>query len=176
MRAGLGQVGVITRATLKLVAAPKSVRRFLLFYPDLATMLTDARLLSGDNRFDAVQGAILASPSGGFAFRLDAAKYFTGNPPDDAALLAGLHDVPDQRQPSTVAYFDYLNRLAPLEAALRANGQWFFPHPWLTTFVGDSNWSPWSVPSSARSTPRTTWASSARSSSPRSAGRPSGAR
>ena len=25
-----------------------------------------------------------------------------------------------------------------LESTLRANGQWFFPHPWLTTFVGDS--------------------------------------
>ena len=21
---------------------------------------------------------------------------------------------------------------------MRANGQWFFPHPWLTTFIGDS--------------------------------------
>ena len=77
VRAGLGQVGVITRATLKLVAAPESVRRFLLFYPDLATMLNDERLLSGDDRFDAVQGAIVAAPTGGIAFRLDAAKYFT---------------------------------------------------------------------------------------------------
>ncbi|MGH2985272.1 MAG: FAD-binding protein [Solirubrobacterales bacterium] len=90
VRAGLGQVGVITKATLKLVAAPKSVRRFLFFYPDLTTMLNDERLLSGDSRFDAVQGAIVAAPSGGFAFRLDAAKYFTENPPEDNALLAGL--------------------------------------------------------------------------------------
>ncbi len=138
VRAGLGQVGVITRATLKLVAAPQSVRRFLLFYPDLATMLKDERLLSGDNRFDAVQGAILAAPSGGWVFRLNVAKYFTGNPPDDNALLAGLSDDPSKRQPTTLAYFDYLNRFAALEAALRANGQWFFPHPWLTTFVSDS--------------------------------------
>ena len=29
-------------------------------------------------------------------------------------------------------------RLAALEQALRANGQWSLPHPWLTTFVGDS--------------------------------------
>ena len=46
VRAGLGQLGVITKATLKLVAAPESVRRFLLVYPDLATMLRDERLLS----------------------------------------------------------------------------------------------------------------------------------
>ena len=36
VRAGLGQVGVIAKATLKLVAAPESVHRFLLVYPDQA--------------------------------------------------------------------------------------------------------------------------------------------
>jgi cytokinin dehydrogenase len=138
VRAGLGQVGVITKATLKLVAAPESVRRFLLFYPDLATMLKDERLLSGDSRFEAVQGAIVAAPRRGIAFRLDAAKHFNGNPPDDNDLLAGLSDDPSERELTTLDYFDYLNRLAPLEATLRANGEWFFPHPWLTTFIGDS--------------------------------------
>jgi cytokinin dehydrogenase len=138
VRAGLGQVGVITKATIKLIDAPQSVRRFGLFYADLATMLKDERLLAGDNRFDAVQGAIVAKPTGGFGFKIDAAKFFTGNPPDDNALVAGLSDDPAQRTPTTLAYFDYLNRLAALEAALRANGQWFFPHPWLTTFIGDS--------------------------------------
>ena len=139
VRAGLGQVGVITRATLELIAAPERVRRFLLFYPDLAAMLEDARVLAGDDRFDAVQGAILPAPSGGWLFRLDAAKFFTGNLPDDDKLLAGLSDDPTQRQPTAPAYFDYLNRLAALETALRANGQWFFPHPWLMSFIGDSH-------------------------------------
>ena len=138
VRAGLGQVGVITKATLELVAAPESVRRFFLFYPDLATMLNDARLLADESRFDAVQGAIAFAPDGGIAFRLDAAKNFDGNAPDDDALLAGLSDDPARREPTTIAYFDYLNRFAALEAALRANGQWRFPHPWLTTFIGDS--------------------------------------
>ena len=46
VRAGLGQVGVITAATLGLVAGASSVRRFQLFYPDLATMLEDARRLT----------------------------------------------------------------------------------------------------------------------------------
>jgi FAD/FMN-containing dehydrogenase len=138
VRAGLGQVGVIVKATLKLVAAPESVRRVLLVYPDLATMLRDQRMLSGDNRFDAVQDAIAAAPSGGIAFRLDATKNFNENPPDDNVLLAGLSDDPAQRQPTTIGYFDYLNRFAAFEAALRANRQWFFPHPWLMTFIGDS--------------------------------------
>ena len=137
VRAGLGQVGVITAATLKLIPAPTSVRRCPLFYPDLGTVLRDARVLARDDRFDAVQGAIVAAPSGGLVFRLDVAKYFDAEPPDDDALFAGLSDDPARRDPTTIAYVDYLNRLAPLEAALRANGQWFFPHPWLTTFIGD---------------------------------------
>lgn len=139
VRAGLGQVGVITEATLELVAAPEQVRRFVLFYPNLTAMLTDARLLSADAGFDAVQGAILAAPTGGLSFQLDVATFFTGNPPDDELLLAGLSDDPARRNPSTIAYVDYLERLAGLEAALRANGQWFHPHPWITTFIGDSH-------------------------------------
>ena len=129
---------MITRATLKLVPAPQQVRRFLLFYSSLGGMLRDARLLADDDRFDAVQGAILGAPTGGLAFRLDVAKFFTGTAPDDATRLAGLTDDPARRQPTTLAYADYVNRLAMLESTLRANGQWFFPHPWLTTFVGDS--------------------------------------
>jgi len=138
MRAGLGQVGIVARATLKLMPAPQQVRRFLLFYPDLNAMVADGRLLAKDDRFDSVQGAILAAPTGGWMFRLEAVKEFTGTPPDDDALLGGLSDDPAGRQSSTLTFFDYLNRLAALEAALRANGQWMFPHPWLTTFLGDS--------------------------------------
>jgi cytokinin dehydrogenase len=138
VRAGLGQVGVITRATVGLVPAPRDVRRFLLSYPDLPTMLGDQRLLARDDRFDAVQGAVLAAPGGGWTFRLDATKGFSGSPPDDAALLAGLSDDRAQVQPSTLPHLDHLARLDALEQALRARGQWTFPHPWLTTFVGDS--------------------------------------
>jgi cytokinin dehydrogenase len=141
VRAGLGQAGVITRATLKLMDATESARRYLLIYGDLATMLNDARLLSGGSeadRFEAVQGAIMPSPQGGLVYRLDLAKYFTGDEPDDDTLLAGLSDDPAKRQITTMPYFDYLNRLAMLEGLLRKNGQWFHPHPWITTFVGDT--------------------------------------
>ena len=56
---------IITRATLRLVPAPTRVRRFLLSYPDLATMLGDQRLLVHEQRFEGVQGAVLAAPTGG---------------------------------------------------------------------------------------------------------------
>ncbi|MCK1744200.1 hypothetical protein IVA80_26035 [Bradyrhizobium sp. 139] len=75
----------------------------------------------------------------GWTFRLDAAFYFSGdNPPDDTSLLVGLSDDRSAAQLSTSSYFDYLNRPAALEQLLRSNGQWFYPHPWLMTFVGDS--------------------------------------
>jgi cytokinin dehydrogenase len=138
VRAGLGQVAVVTGATLPLVPAPRMVRRFLLFYPDLATMLGDQRLLAREPRFEVVQGSVLADPAGGWRFSLEVVKEFSGGPPDDGELLAGLADDRPLAQPGTLPYPDYLDRLAALEQALRANGQWWLPHPWLTTFVGDA--------------------------------------
>ena len=70
------------------------------------------------------------------AFRLETVAEIAG-PPDDDAL----------------PYIEYLDRLAPLERALRGNGQWSFPHPWLMTFVGtrtSRRWSARSLPGSAR--------------------------
>lgn len=137
VRGGLGQAGVITSATLRLVPAPASARRCTLTYPSLAGLLADQRLLLADERFDYLQGAILPTPSG-WRYTLDVAKLFTGAEPSDSELLAGLSHDRSLAELSTLSYFDYLNRLAPLEALLRSNGQWFHPHPWLTTTVGDS--------------------------------------
>ncbi len=139
VRGGLGKVGVITAATLALTEAPRNVRRFLLWYRDLAAMLAEARRLVRAGRFDAVQGAIFSSPDDGrLVFRLEVAKYFDAVPPGDAELLAGLADDSGRREASTLSFWDYATRLAALEAALRAEGHWELPHPWLTTFIGDS--------------------------------------
>jgi FAD/FMN-containing dehydrogenase len=153
MRAGLGEVAVVTRATLPLVPAPRTVRRFLLFYPDLTAMVGDQRRLAAEHRFEAVQGAILAAPAGGWTFRLELVKELSGSPPDDGELLAGLADDRPRAEPSTLPYLDYLDRLVTLEQALRANGQWWFPHPWLTTFVGDAAVEPVVAGELARLTP-----------------------
>jgi cytokinin dehydrogenase len=139
IRAGLGQVAIIIRATLLLVPAPQNVRRYVLSYPDLRTMVRDQRLLAAESRFDAVLGAVVVSQDGTWQYRLDAMKHVSGGPQEDTALLADLSDLPAKRQVSSLVYSDYINRLAVLEATLRKNGQWFLPHPWLTMFVGDSH-------------------------------------
>jgi hypothetical protein len=138
VRAGLGQVAVVAGATLGLVSTPERVGRFLLHYPDLATMLEDQRLLTAERRFDAVQGAVLPTPTGTWLFRLDLVKDLYGSPADEAALLAGLSDDRARAELSTLPYLDYLDRLAALERLLRSEGWWSSPHPWLTTFVGDA--------------------------------------
>jgi FAD/FMN-containing dehydrogenase len=137
VRAGLGQVALVTSATLTLVPAPRQVRRLLLFYPDLPTMLHDQRLLVADGRFDAVQGAVLPAPDGGWTFRLDAVVDSATSPPDDVALLDGLSADRSLTQSSTSTHLEHLARLDALEQALRAHGMWDLPHPWLMTFVGD---------------------------------------
>ena len=56
---GLGQVGVITRAVLRLVAAPTSVRSYSLSYPTVSALTAAQRKAVGDGRFDWLEGTIL---------------------------------------------------------------------------------------------------------------------
>lgn len=133
VRAGLGQVALIVRVTLRLVPAPRELLHSRLFYPDLGSMVRDASRLA-EERSAAVTGAVTAEPGGGWTFRLDVATPVAGRPPDDA-LWVDPGDDPARRQRTTVPYLDHLRRLDALEAALRAAGRWHFPHPWLTTFL-----------------------------------------
>ena len=141
VRAGLGQVAVIVRATLKLVQAPRQVRLHLLDYPDLATMIADARTLVADARFDAVQGSIRPAPNApkGWQYRLEVVEHLRDEARSDPKRLDGSANGWNSVEASTLAYGKYLDRLAALEQRLRAKGQWFFPHPWLTSFVGHAD-------------------------------------
>jgi FAD/FMN-containing dehydrogenase len=65
VRAGLGQCGIITRASLRLVRAPARVRRFQLSYRNLGALTADHRLVLTEQRFDQLQGAILPDGPGG---------------------------------------------------------------------------------------------------------------
>jgi cytokinin dehydrogenase len=140
VRAGLAQCAIITRATLRLVRAPERVRRFQLSYPDLPSLTADQRRVLAEARFDQLQGAVVPEAAGGWRYLLEAGVFHDGDShPDDEALLAGLSDRRGSAVVTDFAFRDDANAFAKLEALLRANGQWFNPHPWLLVFLRGSN-------------------------------------
>jgi FAD/FMN-containing dehydrogenase len=76
VRAGLGQCGIITRASLRLVRAPARVRRFQLSYRNLGALTADQRLVLTEQRLDQLQGAILPDGPGGWRYQLDGYNVF----------------------------------------------------------------------------------------------------
>src|SRR5205814_581912 len=131
---GLGQCGIIVRATLRLIAAAPTSRVFLLWYADLPGLTRDLRWLVDEERFSSLVGYILPSPSGGWAFMLEAIAHLPVSPragsgagPDDAALLAGLGYLAGSEQVRDHPFLAYADRMAAQVAALQAAGLWQRP-------------------------------------------------
>ena len=137
--AGLGQCGIIVRATVKLINAFENARVFVLNYENLADFTEDQRKLIASKRFNFVEGQIVPTDSGGWSYILEAASFYNSSvPPNNNTLLAGLKYLPGSEQIEDKSYFDFLNRLAPLVEQLKAIGVWYYPHPWLNLFVPSS--------------------------------------
>jgi len=134
--AGLGQVAVITRATVRLVPAPAFARTYTLAYPTAAGLMAAQRRAARDGRFDWLEGSV--APVGPNAqFALQAAAFYTSTPPDDAALIGDL-GYTGAPQIQDVGYAAFINQLAPVVAFLKSTGEWFDPHPWLNLLVPDA--------------------------------------
>jgi len=137
--AGLGQCGIIVKATVKLIPAVEKARVFLLFYDDLATFINDQRLLVADERFSYLEGQVVSDDNGGWRYLLEVASFYNQDAlPDNNTLLQGLNYIPGTQQIEDKSYFDFINRLAPLVEQLKSIGVWSFPHPWLDLFVPNS--------------------------------------
>lgn len=140
IRAGLGQCGIVTRATLRLMPAPERIRRFQLFYRDLPSLAADQRRVLMEGRFDQLQGAILPDGSGGWRYQLDGAvSYGSGPVPDDKAVLSGLSDERGAAVIADLTYREDALAFGKFETLLRSKGQWSNPQPWLLTFLRGSN-------------------------------------
>lgn len=143
VRSGLGQFGIITRATLKLVRAPQTTRFYHAFYDNLSLFLADLELLLDDHRFDTLQGFVFATDSGGWRYQLEANKYVDpASPPDDGQLWRGLSFIPGTETAADLPFFTgdinnagYADRLEPLVQFLISIGAWSLPHPWINVFV-----------------------------------------
>jgi cytokinin dehydrogenase len=122
--AGQGQVGVIVRATLKLVPAPKRIRVFTLVYDNLAAMTADANVLMDDGRFEFLEGFAARRADGSWVHVLQGGRYFSppGPEPDANALLAGLRDLRSAISVQDHDFRAYANRVPNFPAQ---------PHPWI---------------------------------------------
>ena len=140
VRAGLGQCGIITQATLRLVRAPERVRRYQLFYRDLASLTSDQRRVLTEQRFDQLQGAVLPDGHGGWKYQLEGAVWYDRDAaPDDKAMLWTLSDDRKMAVIADQTYHDDALAFAKFETLLRSKGQWSNPQPWLLTFLRGSN-------------------------------------
>jgi cytokinin dehydrogenase len=127
VRAGLGQVALVVRATLALAPAPSAVRTTVFELDDLGDLLAEARRLASDPDVAvAAQGAVTPVAAGGWAHHLEVTT-FESDPAGSEGSTSG-----------TSSYSAFLGRFDAIESRLRASGQWSMPHPWLMSFVGES--------------------------------------
>ena len=132
---GLGQYGIIVRATVKVIPAQTTARVYHLNYADLAKMTEAQRIALADGRFDYLEGSVNAVDGGGWSYQLEGVVYYTApNAPDDAAKVAGL-PAPDSSDISEVSYFDWLNRIYDLVEQLKQLG---LPSPWINLYLPGS--------------------------------------
>lgn len=134
-RAGLGRCGIITRATLRLVRAPKRVRRIQLYYPDQASLTSDQQRALADDRFDQLQGGVLPDGNGGWRYLLEGALFYDSTVPNQDAVLKGLSHIRSATATTDLSWRDDAHAFAKLEAMLRSKGHWFNPQPWMFTFL-----------------------------------------
>jgi FAD/FMN-containing dehydrogenase len=138
VRAGLGQFGVITRASLALVHAPKRARRYTLAYSDLVSLARDQRRILNDKRADHLQGSILVGGAG-WLHQLEMVTFGSnGDVPGDDEVLAGLGDDRSRAQLDELTYLEHVQSFDGFEQFLRSTGHWSNPHPWLLTFLPGS--------------------------------------
>jgi cytokinin dehydrogenase len=136
--AGLGQCGIVVRATLKLIPAQPRASAYRLQYPDLQSMLVDARFLASVERCGKVIAYALPGSSGQWNYVLEAACFHgASSRPDPEELLAGLHPLAIQESVRRMSYFKYADRLqAKIDMMMSGND--FVPQPWLDVFLPDS--------------------------------------
>jgi DMATS type aromatic prenyltransferase len=136
-RAGLGRVGVVVEARLRLVAAPPRVRVTRLGYRALEPFLADQLELAESGLFDELRGSVLSvatSPSPRFV--IEATQYLTPSAPLEAhLLLQGRYASADVSESD---FYTYAGRLQALERHMRVGGSWRAHHPWFDLFVPGS--------------------------------------
>jgi len=147
VRSGLGQFGVITRATLKLRRRLPMVRTYFLLYDDLDPFMKDSEVMLVDERFDYMESWCSPCPQGirkvegeNLAFAQWFMPYHLtkefepGKEPDEKRLLAGLRHYKKVHVEDKTT-LDFSNRLNPLFEIWKRIGYWDRPHPWMENII-----------------------------------------
>ncbi|OKH97142.1 FAD-binding protein [Streptomyces sp. CB02056] len=132
--AGAGQVGIITRATVKLIPAPTRALVLTLTYNDQHTFLTDQQTILNDGRFPSQVGEILIQPNGQPPrYKIEAVAHYNTTPPNPQTLLTGLN--PTTTETNDTTYRDYTYRADTFADTIKNLGYWNAPKPWLSLFL-----------------------------------------
>jgi cytokinin dehydrogenase len=145
--AGLGQVGVITRARLALRRAKSMTRTYYLLYDDLHRFLEDARAAMDAGVWEHLESWASPCPQGTkpvagtrqvfarwfYPLHLTA-EFDPGAPPDDAALLQRLTPY-EMLYIDDLPTLDFLERLTPVFDLWKRGGTWSHVHAWMETVL-----------------------------------------
>lgn len=131
---GLGQFGVMTRATLGLVPAPDRARTYALRYPDTASGFKALETLLDRPGIDHPVLAFVPPGSADFACQLVATVFYDlATPPDDEKLVGGLGATPAVQD---AAYLDYALHGDTIIDGYRTSLGWdHFVKPWFNVLL-----------------------------------------
>jgi FAD/FMN-containing dehydrogenase len=135
--AGVGQCGIIVRARLRLVAAPRFIAIHPLLYDDMESFLSDQAHLATVDALGPLNGRVTRESSGRWQFTLLAGRQVatTKEGSDRPTWMSGLR-FKSASATETATYWDYLNRRTAGIVAARAKK---FASASLVTTLPDSS-------------------------------------
>lgn len=143
VRAGMGQFGIITEATLKVRRHRPRFRSFYVLYDDLGTLLEDLKLVMEDRRFDFLESWCVPAPVGfknvggqrqAFAqwfYPLHATVETDANSAPEAAEKLGGLKFYKHVHTEDGEILEFFARLDSLFALWKRAGFWEYAHPWM---------------------------------------------
>ena len=148
VRAGVGQFGIITKATLEVRRHKPGFRTYYLLYDDLGALLDDLKLLMTEERFDYIESWCAPCPQGfkktaggewqAFAqwfYPLHVTIETDWSQADwargDAERLQGLRFYRHVHTTEIGDIRDFFTRLDSLFALWKRGGFWDYAHPWM---------------------------------------------
>lgn len=133
--AGLGQCGIIVRARIRLVPAPRSVVLHNLVYDDLETYISDQKRIAMEGRFDHQYGTASRKRNGPWSFTMQLGKFYTQpDEPNLVPLEQGLR-FRSQAEPVRLSYSEYLHRFDARNADEIASGRAARPTPNIVVWI-----------------------------------------